>query len=79
LTRRVSSLTLRGSRAEINNSEVALNDSAYGLDYVETEDGEEVMDNEGFADDDEMTAEEKLLQKSILKNLITGSQMTRDS
>ena len=73
ITSRVSSLSIRGSRTEIENSEVALNDSAYGLDYIETEDGDEEFGNESFADDDEMTAEEKLLQKSILKNLISGT------
>lgn len=57
----MSSLSLSGSRAEIKNSEVAINDSAYGLDYVETEEGDEEMDNEMFADSDEMTAEEQLL------------------
>jgi hypothetical protein len=48
-----------------------VNLSGYGLDYIETEENEEsYFDDQGIEKDDELTVEEKLMQRSILKNLI---------
>lgn len=54
----------------------SVNVSGYGLDFLEIND-ESTFDDQQIEEDDELNFEEKLMQRSILKNLITGRQMSR--